>query len=313
MRRIDSVLLLVIAISIAALRTASISAQGTATPKFEVVSVKPCAPGNGAGRGVPGQRGGAGGGGTVVTSPGRLVVNCMSVSSMINIYITVTDTERLINESSRLLDEENNRRRVRGGPAWVYSDRYTINAETSDPAAAAPTQEGFTPTKTSALLQGPMLRLLLEERLQLNTHRQTEEVPMYSLTVAKGGFKMKPMEEGGCASFDPSKNRPRDTPPGGKPWCTQGIGFADPRAIQSDWTINGAGQPMSSLAGALSIVMGRYVFNKTEVSGVFSYSLRFAHDDTTPGEFPSGQSSQSPQAMFPRVCPSSLSLSSNSA
>jgi uncharacterized protein (TIGR03435 family) len=196
-------------------------------------------------------------------------------------------------------DEENNRRRVRGGPAWVYSDRYTINAETSDPAAAATTQEGFTPTKTSALLQGPMLRLLLEERFQLKTHRETEEVPMYSLTVAKGGLKMKPMEEGGCTPFDPTKNRPRDTPPGGKPWCVQGIGSADPRAMQSDWTINGNGQPMSNLAGALSIVMGRNVFDKTGVSGQFSYSIRFAHDETTPGEFPAGLPSPNSQSDVP--------------
>src|SRR5215467_5442377 len=41
-------------------------------PKFEVASVKPCAPGDGAGRGVSGQRGGPGGGGSVSTPPGRL-------------------------------------------------------------------------------------------------------------------------------------------------------------------------------------------------------------------------------------------------
>jgi uncharacterized protein (TIGR03435 family) len=144
-----------------------------------------------------------------------------------------------------------------------------------------------------------MLRLLLEGRFQLKTHHETEEVPMYSLTVTKAGLKMKPMEEGGCAPFDPAKNRPRDTPPGDKPWCLQGIGFADPRNMLSDWTINGAGQPLSNLAGALSIVLGQHVFDKTGISGVFSYSVRFAHDDTTPGEFPPGLSSASPQADVP--------------
>ena len=277
MRRVHWVLLLAATSSIAAMRVMPVSAQSAGTPKFEVTSVKPCAQGDGAGRGVSGQRGGAGGGGGVSTSPGRLVVNCMSVSSMINIYLTVSDTERLINDSSGLINDD--LRRVRGGPAWVYSDRYTINAETSDRAAAPPTG-GPTP---NTLLLGPMLRLLLEDRFQLRTHRETEEVPMYSLTVAKGGLKIKPMEEGGCSLFDPAKNRPRDTPPGGKPWCIQGIGSADSRNMLSDWTINGAGQPMSNLAGALSIVMGRHVFDKTGVSGVFSYSLRFAHDDTTPG------------------------------
>jgi uncharacterized protein (TIGR03435 family) len=92
-------------------------------------------------------------------------------------------------------------RRVRGGPAWVYSDRYTINDETSDRAAAGPTGG---PTPDTSLL-GPMPRLLLEDRFQLKTHRDTEEVGMYSLTVAKGGLKIKPMEEGDCVPFDPPK------------------------------------------------------------------------------------------------------------
>ena len=56
---------------------------------------------------------------------------------------------------------------------------------------------------------------------------------------------------------------------------------------------------MSSLAGAPSIVMGQHVFDKTGISGLFSYSVRFAHDDTTPGEFPPGLPSPSPQADVP--------------
>jgi uncharacterized protein (TIGR03435 family) len=207
---------------------------------------------------------------------------------MINTYLTVSDEERLINDSSRLINDD--LRRVRGGPAWVYSDRYTINAETSDRAAAGPTG-GPTP---DTLLLGSMLRLLLEDRFQLKTHRDTEEVAMYSLTVAKGGLKIKPMEEGGCVPFDPAKNRPRDTPPVSKPWCIQGMGFTE-----SDWIINGAGQAMSNLAEMLTTITGRHVFDKTGLPGLFNYSLRFAHDDTTPGEFPPGLPSPFPQTDVP--------------
>jgi uncharacterized protein (TIGR03435 family) len=253
--------------------TAPVSA---AVPKFEVASVRPCALGDGAGGGVRGQRGGAGGGGSLNTFPGgRLVVNCMTLNQMINVYLISYDAERLINDPSRLPNDfSDGRRRVRGGPTWVYSDLYTINAETSDRAAGGPTG-GPTP---NALLQGPMLRLLLEDRFQLKTHRDTEEVDMYSLTVAKGGLKIQPMEEGGCTLFDPVKNRPFDTPPGQKPWCLQSMGFP-----QSDWTIKGAGQPMSNLVEMLTTVTGRKVLDKTGVSGLFNYNLRFAHDDTTPG------------------------------
>lgn len=221
----------------------------------------------------------------MTTSPGRLYVNCMTVSEMLNNYLLIPQADRLLNDSTNPFEDS---RRVRGGPAWVRSDRFTINAETSDRAGAAPEPS------VQSLLQAPMLRLLLEDRFQLKTHRDTEQVDMYSLTVAKGGLKIKPMEEGGCSPLDPAKNRPRDTPPGGKPWCVQGLGFAE-----SDWTINGAGQPMSEFVVALSSVMGRHVIDKTGLSDRFSYSLRFAHDDTTPGELPPGMPSPFPPTDVP--------------
>ncbi len=48
------------------------------------------------------------------------------------------------------------------------------------------------------VLMGAMLRTLLEDRFKLKIHRDTEEAPMYALTVAKGGFKLKPMKDGDC-------------------------------------------------------------------------------------------------------------------
>jgi hypothetical protein len=94
MRRIVLALgVVVIAVAVTAMAQTPASPQVPATPKFDLASVKPCAPGDGAGRAVPGQRGGPGGGGTVITSPGRLVVNCMSVSTMINIYHWVANSK----------------------------------------------------------------------------------------------------------------------------------------------------------------------------------------------------------------------------
>jgi uncharacterized protein (TIGR03435 family) len=63
-----------------------------------------------------------------------------------------------------------------------------------------------------------MLRLLLEDRFQLKTHRDTEEVAIYSLTIAKVGLKIKPIEEGSCAPFDPIKNQPRILLQAGNPY-----------------------------------------------------------------------------------------------
>jgi uncharacterized protein (TIGR03435 family) len=42
------------------------------------------------------------------------------------------------------------------------------------------------------MLEGPMLQALLEDRFKLNIRRETREIPVYELTVAKKGFKLAP-------------------------------------------------------------------------------------------------------------------------
>jgi uncharacterized protein (TIGR03435 family) len=41
------------------------------------------------------------------------------------------------------------------------------------------------------MMRGPMLRALLEDRFALKIRRETREMPVYLLTVAKGGFKLQ--------------------------------------------------------------------------------------------------------------------------
>ena len=61
---------------------------------------------------------------------------------------------------------------VRRGPARIDSDRYQISAKAGDAVS-------------KEMINLPMLRALLEERFRLKFHRETREVPIYSLTVAK--------------------------------------------------------------------------------------------------------------------------------
>jgi uncharacterized protein (TIGR03435 family) len=46
-----------------------------------------------------------------------------------------------------------------------------------------------------------MLRTLLTERFQLSMRRESKDVPAYSLSIAKGGFRLTKVEPGG-----PKKN-----------------------------------------------------------------------------------------------------------
>jgi uncharacterized protein (TIGR03435 family) len=70
-------------------------------------------------------------------------------------------------------------RAISGGPAWTDSDRYDILAST--PGEVQPNLDE----------QMAMLRRLLTDRFQLTFHRESKEFPVFAITVAKAGSKLK--------------------------------------------------------------------------------------------------------------------------
>jgi uncharacterized protein (TIGR03435 family) len=238
-------------------------------PKFEVAAIKRCANQDSGGKSARGGRGGGGRG--VNASPGRLSANCMTLKDLIQgSYVTNQDDAPV---NTQPFDEG----LVRGGPSWVYSDRYSIQAETDDPVAKGPTDgRGLPATK---LMTGPMLRGLLAERFRLKIHREVEEIPMYALTVAKGGFKLKPMEAGACREIDTTKGLSMEEmrAPGQKPLCVNHVGLNGPNL-----TLDAAGSTMHRFAlGLGGMILGRPVVDKTGISGEYVFHLEFLRDDTT--------------------------------
>jgi uncharacterized protein (TIGR03435 family) len=152
---------------------------------------------------------------------------------------------------------------VAGGPGWIYSDRYTIEANTSG-----------TPLPTEIV--GPMLRALLEDRLQLKLHQDQRGVPAYALTIAKGGLKTQPVDSGSCTPPDPQDlGRGRVAEPGEKS-CGNHLGWHGPNMT---WTSTGA--TMDQVArGLWGLVPHRLVLNRTGVAGQFTFTLEFARDES---------------------------------
>jgi uncharacterized protein (TIGR03435 family) len=70
-------------------------------------------------------------------------------------------------------------RAISGGPAWADSDRYNILAST--PSDVQPNLDE----------QMAMLRKLLTDRFQFSFHSESKELPVFAITVAKGGPKLK--------------------------------------------------------------------------------------------------------------------------
>jgi uncharacterized protein (TIGR03435 family) len=152
---------------------------------------------------------------------------------------------------------------ISGGPDWVNSDRYNIEAKAdAKPAYDQKWMAG----------QKQRLQRLLQERFGLVMHRETKELTIYHLTVAKGGLKLQPLKEGSCIPFDPNNPTP---PPGKTPmdYCGSG-GFTARGRYQA------SSASMADLAMAFSLLTSRTVVDKTEVTGVFPVHLTFVPDDS---------------------------------
>jgi bla regulator protein blaR1 len=250
-------------------------------PKFDAASIRPCAPGSvGPGRG--GQKSGAGIGpapalgGYFSRSPGRFNASCASIMTMINIaYVNAGD--KLINDSGSPLRTAE---RTRGLPEWTVSARYNIEAVTDDPVANGPTQ-GMN-SEAWKLMSGPMFRSLLEERFHVKLHREVEEVPMYALTVAKGGLKLKEPKDGDCTPPEHGPNGGfimRPLGPNDKPYC-QWMG-GTPHGPNR--TVLGGGVTMERLADFLSnFVMDRHVIDRTGIDTTYNIHLEYSPDERTP-------------------------------
>ena len=74
--------------------------------------------------------------------------------------------------------------RVLGGPEWIGSTRYDIIAKASSEFQLSP--DG---PPVDLLL---MLRSLLQDRFKLRAHRETRELPIYELVVARADGKLGP-------------------------------------------------------------------------------------------------------------------------
>jgi uncharacterized protein (TIGR03435 family) len=97
-----------------------------------------------------------------------------------------------------------------------------------------------------------MLRALLEERFKLAVHHDSKELPGFALVVAKGGFKLKPVEPGGA-------------------------GVSDHGGRVRTLTVKHAS--IASIADVLARILGETVIDKTGIDGVYDFEFKWTADD----------------------------------
>jgi uncharacterized protein (TIGR03435 family) len=166
-----------------------------------------------------------------------------------------------------------------GGPSWINSERYDIDAKVAD----APDNRQKLDAEDLELASQQrrlMLQSLLADRFKLTVTRETKDLPIYNLIVAKGGPKF---HETTTPLPDPAA-APPEPPRPGQPLRDRGIrvGFG-----RGQLDMNGA--PMKAFANALSDQLGRNVVDKTELKGNYDLSLKFTPEVGQGGFFFGGR------------------------
>jgi uncharacterized protein (TIGR03435 family) len=133
---------------------------------------------------------------------------------------------------------------VVGLPRWAGSDPIEVQARMDAGTAAALAK--LSPEQNSKQRKF-MMQSLLADRFALRFHHESKELPIYELTVTKGGGKLTRLhtEEQGSGVYSRGK--------------------IDVHAISTE-----------NLAANLSFIVGRIVEDKTGLAGNYSFTLEFA-------------------------------------
>ena len=152
---------------------------------------------------------------------------------------------------------------ISGAPGWMDSEGYDVIAKATGDA----TNEQMY----------PMLQALLRDRFQLTLHRETKDLPVYLLVVAKGGLKLQNAKPGSCFAGPTEPPRVPGVPLV-LPCGNIAVSLA-PLGLQ----IKGVQASMQVLAPILSGLLGRTVVDRTDFRGTFDIDLEFTPDDAMAG------------------------------
>jgi len=177
------------------------------------------------------------------------------------------------------------------GPGWLDSAHFNIVAKL--PQAATREQVPA------------MFRNLLAERFHMALHHESKLLPTYSLTVAKGGIKIKESTPPGAAAAE-------DAPPaaGGPPIGKDGFPILRPAVYaagplilfrQGRARLQAGNTTMTMLAEAFTRQLDRVVIDETGLDGKYDITLNWTPEATEPGGRHPAAGAASPEDSVPDV------------
>jgi uncharacterized protein (TIGR03435 family) len=174
---------------------------------------------------------------------------------------------------------------VEGGPDWIRTDRYDINARA----------EGNFPAAT---ISGPdprrqMMKALLADRFKLAAHIESKERPIYSLVTARPDKTLGPklsVATTDCVALGEALRRGQApaTPPR-TPTGDNDCGISLPPGKIAFGT-----QPLAQVAAALAGLLQRGIVDRTGLAGNYSGSVTYTPDTAPrdgPPDLPAGDAS----------------------
>jgi bla regulator protein BlaR1 len=164
-----------------------------------------------------------------------------------------------------------------GGPPWINSERYDIEAKVDSSAAEL--------RQLDQDQHRQMLQSLLQDRFELKVHWETKELPVYALAVAKNGPKLH-------------EAKPDDTYPNGIK-DEGGVGRAGLMRM-GPGRITAQGLPMNTFVRLLSQQLGRTVLDKTGLAGNYDVELQWTPDNI-PASFIGPDGKPTPEISGPSV------------
>jgi uncharacterized protein (TIGR03435 family) len=162
---------------------------------------------------------------------------------------TNVSLQMILREAYGVEDDE-----IIGAPSWVKSDNFDIEAKVDGSDVDQLGKLGFEQRKL-------MFRPLLADRFKLKFHYETRELPVYVLTIAKNGPKLKESQPDPAGPPGPAGMR------GKHMMRLMGMGHLEAQGIS-----------VTLLTHELSRQLGRTVIDKTGLTGNYDFGLQWTPD-----------------------------------
>jgi uncharacterized protein (TIGR03435 family) len=145
-------------------------------------------------------------------------------------------------------------------PEWFTSERYDIEAKMDPEVADALRKLNVDDRRVT---RQHMLQPLVLDRLKMTIHRETRELPIYSLVIGKGGAKLQ----------ETKPTAPGVAVPRG------GVSVRTSRNGRGPITLTVLHCTNTELPGIFVPHVGRTVIDKTGLTSVYDFTLQFMPDD----------------------------------